>query len=399
MKNLIIILILGLSIKSYSQWTQISVPTTSGLNNAFFVDENIGYIVGGGDFGGAPNSTNGVILKTIDSGNTWSIIYSQNNISLNHIFVIGSNIYIYGRDEISQPLQIISNDNGANWSQTTPSFNTNNMYFSDDIIYVFDFEENTTKIKKIIDNVISTIITDVGVFGVNQNELIYVNNLFDTIYKSSDYGINWVELQTYPNNFGSNQADQAIIKSYNNKIIIHHTYPNHTIFSENNGVNWTINTDDDDTYKTVIINNNTIYSVSLSNSITFTSNLINWQTQLENGTELRSIYFLNDDLGFVLGDNGLLYRTENGGVLSINENEYLEKKIKVFPNPIKNILKLEVSQGLQINKIQLFTIHGKLVEKYKKTSRELKVCDIASGNYILIFKTDKGNITKKIVIE
>ena len=50
MKNLIIILILGLSIKSYSQWTQISVPTTSGLNNAFFVDENIGYIVGGGDF-------------------------------------------------------------------------------------------------------------------------------------------------------------------------------------------------------------------------------------------------------------------------------------------------------------------------------------------------------------
>jgi len=396
MKNLIIILILGISIKSYSQWTQISVPTTSGLNNAFFVDENIGYIVGGGDYYGSPNSTEGIILKTTDSGNTWSIIYSQNNISLNHIFVIGSNIYIYGRDEVSQPLQILSNDNGATWSQSTPSFNTTTMYFSDDIIYVFDFEETT--IKKIINNVISNIITDVGVFGVNHNELIYINNLFDTIYKSSDYGLNWQELQTYPNGFGGNQSTNAVIKPFNDKIIIHHTYPNHTIFSNDNGTTWEINTDDADTDFTKIINETTIYSVR-PNNIAITQNLINWQSLLEDNTQKRNIYFINDSLGFVLGDNGLLYKTENGGILSIIENEDLEKKLKVFPNPTKSILKLEVSQGLQIKKIQLFTIHGKLVKKYKKTIRELKVCDIASGNYILIFKTDKGNITKKIVIE
>lgn len=386
------------SINVFSQWEEVSVPTISGLNNAFFVDENIGYIVGGGDYYGSPNSTEGIILKTTDSGNIWSIIYSQNNISLNHIFVIGSNIYIYGRDEVSQPLQIISNDNGATWSQSTPSFNTNTMYFSDDIIYVFDFEETTTTIKKIINNVISTIITDVGVFGVNHNELIYVNNLFDTIYKSSDYGQNWQELLAYPDGFGGNQSTNAVIKPFNDKIIIHHTYPNHTIFSNDNGTTWEINTDDADTDFTKIINETTIYSVR-PNNIAITQNLINWQSLLEDNTQKRNIYFINDNLGFVLGDNGLLYKTENGGVLSINENENLEKKIKIYPIPSKDKVQLEIPNDLQVNNLNLYDINGRLVKTYKSTERILKVCEFSAGNYLLKIETNQGNVTEKIVIE
>ena len=397
MKKVIILLILSLSINSYSQWLQVSVPTTSGLNNAFFVDDNIGYIVGGGEFNGYPNNTDGIILKTTDGGLNWTTIYNQNGVSLNHIFVIDSNIYVFGRDEMSQPLQITSTDNGENWAQSIPNFNTNTMYFSDNIIYVFDFENNTTKIKKIENGNISTIITDVGVFGVNGNELLYINNQFNTIYKSVDYGINWTALSGYPAGFGSNQSSSSSIKSFGNVIITHYTYPNHIAYSLDNGNTWIDNVDNTTTDNAIIINNSTLYSISLNNTVAYSNNLIDWQQQLDTGSiKLRNIYFYNDNLGFVLGDNGLLYRTENGG-LGI-DNDSLEKKIKVYPNPVKNLIKIEYND-IVLKKIELFDTSGKLIKVYKSNFNKLKLCNTSKGNYILKIETENGILSKKILIE
>jgi len=399
MKELILILTLIISLNSYSQWTQISVPTTSGLNNAFFVDENIGYIVGGGEFNGYPDpNSDGIILKTTDGGNNWVTIYSQNGISLNYIFVINNNIFVYGRDASGQPLQLISNDNGVNLTQSTPNFNTNSMYFSDNIIYTFDFENNTTKIKKIENGNISTIITNVGLFGVNGNELLYINTQFNTIYKSINYGVNWVALSNYPTGFGSDQSSSSSIKSFGDIIITHYTYPNHITYSTDNGNTWIDNIDNIATNKAIIINNSTLYSISLNNTVAYTNNLIVWQQQLDTGSiKLRNIYFYNNNLGFVLGDNGLLYKTENGG-LSTNNTEILEKKIKVFPNPIKNNIKIEFTD-IKIKKIELIGINGKLIKTYKSNFNDLKICTISKGSYILKIETEKGVLNKKILIE
>ncbi len=397
MKKIILIIILFCSINIFSQWTQINLTTTSGLNNAFFVDENVGYIVGGGDIYGYPNNTNGIILKTIDGGNTWETIFSQNQISLNHIFIINNKIYAYGKDSLSQSLLVFSDDNGANWTNSTPNFNTDKMQFSNNIIYFIDNEGSNTLLKKIENNNITTIANGIGVFGVNGNEIIYVNQSFDTIYKSTDYGQNWVQLSGYPSGFGNNQSVFSVIKPFNNKIVIHYTYPNNIAYSNDNGVNWTEILDDSFTSKTTIINNNTIYSIAQTN-ISATNNFTNWNTQLEANNQKRAIYFYNDNLGFVLGDNGLLYKTSNGGGLSVNDT-ILEKKIKIFPIPTKGTIKIEIAENISIENIHLIDSDGKLIKSFHSNFNKLKTCNITKGNYILKIITDKGILTKKVVID
>jgi hypothetical protein len=393
-KKLIIIFLLFLSIDSYSQWTQVSVPTTSGLNNVFFLDENIGYIVGGGEVNGDPNNTDGVILKTIDGGNTWSSIYTYDGISLNHIFVVGSSIYAYGLNGTSQSLQITSTDNGTSWTQSTPSFSTRKMQFSDGIIYVFDFDNNTTYIKKIENGNTTIIATNIGVFGVNGNEVVYVNQNHDTMYKSIDYGLNFQQLNGYPSEFGSNQSTEAKIKSFNNTIIAHYTYPASTSYSFDNGNTWQ-NTGADNIWYCEIINSSLLLASS-QNILVSQINFGQWQQVYTFSDTLRKIYFFDNNLGFVLGDNGLLYRTENGG-LSVND-EFLEKKIKIYPNPVKNSIKIEFTD-IKIKKIELIDINGKLIKSFSSNFNELKICNIYKGSYILKIETENGVLNKKILIE
>jgi hypothetical protein len=385
MKKLIIILILSLSIKSYSQWTQVSTPTTENLIDIYFKEENIGFCI----------AENGIILKTIDAGNNWSIIQQNANINYTNIVFYNNKLVSFGVENGIKKY-FYSFDEGITWvSENTTLIPISLSLLNNDLFYT-DF--NTLNLYKFNDNQPIVIASDVGIFGVNNltNELIYVNYLYNIIRKSIDYGQNWQELQTFPNGFSQNQSTNAVIKPFNNKVIIHHTYPNHTIFSNDNGITWTINTDDVDTGFTKIINETTIYSIR-TNNIAITQNLINWQSLLEDSNQKRNIYFINDNLGFILGNNGLLYRTENGG-LSINSNQILEKKIKIYPNPVKNNIKIEFTDII-IKKIDLININGKLIKSYNSNFTELKICNVSKGSYILKIETEKGILNKKILVE
>ena len=111
-------LFLGLGVNSYSQWVSVPVPTSSGLNSAFFVDANTGYVAGGGSATWSPNTTDGIILKTTDGGTNWAAVYAQSGIAFIHIFVINGIVYSFGRTSSVQGIQDIvaySNDDGINW--------------------------------------------------------------------------------------------------------------------------------------------------------------------------------------------------------------------------------------------------------------------------------------------
>ena len=386
MKNLFILVTFFLSATVHSQWTQVSVPTTENLIDIYFKDSNVGFCI----------AENGIVLKTIDAGNSWSIIQQNTDIIYANIIYYNNQLVVFGVENTVKKY-FYSFDEGLTWTSENTTFIPIPLYRLNNNLYYTDL--NTNGLYRFNNNQPIHIASDIGIFGVNENtnELIYVNNLFNTIYKSIDYGDTWEELQNYPNSFSQNQSTNAVIKSFNNKIIIHHTYPNHTIFSNDNGLTWTINTDDVGTNFTKIINETTIYSIR-TNNIAVTQNLINWTSLLEDNNQKRNIYFYNDNLGFVLGDNGLLYRTENGG-LGINENILLEKKIKVFPVPAKDIIRLEISHELSINTIQIYTTLGQLVKTYRNTDRKLKICDLSTGNYLLKITTKRGVLSKKIVIK
>jgi hypothetical protein len=76
------------------------------------------------------------------------------------------------------------------------------------------------------------------------------------------------------------------------------------------------------------------------------------------------------------------------------------KKIKVFPNPVSNILKIENGQNnLQNSKLEIINSFGQTVLK-TEFKNQIDVSELANGFYTLLIKDNSGSvITKKFVKE
>lgn len=80
--------------------------------------------------------------------------------------------------------------------------------------------------------------------------------------------------------------------------------------------------------------------------------------------------------------------------------EYTNKKIKVFPNPVSNILKIENKQNnFQNSQLEIINSLGQTVLK-TEFKNQIDVSELASGFYTLLLKDNTGSvITKKIIKE
>lgn len=91
----------------------------------------------------------------------------------------------------------------------------------------------------------------------------------------------------------------------------------------------------------------------------------------------------------------LVYRDEP--VLSIDENEIGE--IEVYPNPIKDLLRIDNKSNNPITSLKLYDIWGSLVKKVNVVYDEIDVSHLGSGLLFLEIETINGRITKKIIKE
>jgi uncharacterized repeat protein (TIGR01451 family) len=82
--------------------------------------------------------------------------------------------------------------------------------------------------------------------------------------------------------------------------------------------------------------------------------------------------------------------------LSINTFDF--SQIKIYPNPVKNNLNIELPSGLFINSIALYNIQGKRIRIFKNQN-ELDFSTVQKGFYILKLDTDKGMYNHKVIKE
>ena len=115
---------------------------------------------------------------------------------------------------------------------------------------------------------------------------------------------------------------------------------------------------------------------------TFPSDVLGWSANLVDGGTPTTAPDFNQEIPFLI----------NGTTLGVNQNE-LKSKIVLYPNPVINILYLSISDGVEINKIQVYDVYGRLIKEYKNNS-ELDVSNLKSGNYILKIQTIDGEISK-----
>ncbi|MDL2262870.1 T9SS type A sorting domain-containing protein [Bacteroidales bacterium OttesenSCG-928-I21] len=85
--------------------------------------------------------------------------------------------------------------------------------------------------------------------------------------------------------------------------------------------------------------------------------------------------------------------------IDIKENTTIVDNIKIFPNPVKDILNIELPKDIIIKSVIIYGIDGKLIEKnmFSFDAGQLNISNLQTGSYILNVNTDKGNFNKLII--
>jgi len=102
------------------------------------------------------------------------------------------------------------------------------------------------------------------------------------------------------------------------------------------------------------------------------------------------------------GDDRMLTITNSNNDIAIYDNvplainDFENSIITIFPNPVKDKLKLFLSQG-QVSAVQLYDVMGKEIVSQTGNTQELNLESLNPGIYFLKVFTDLGAVIKKII--
>ncbi|HJY14092.1 MAG TPA: T9SS type A sorting domain-containing protein, partial [Flavobacterium sp.] len=86
-------------------------------------------------------------------------------------------------------------------------------------------------------------------------------------------------------------------------------------------------------------------------------------------------------------------------VLSTNETDVNKlESIKIYPNPAKDILNIELPANIKNFSLEINDMSGKLISTHGNESK-INVSKLPNGVYLCTIKSDGETITKKIIID
>lgn len=157
-------------------------------------------------------------------------------------------------------------------------------------------------------------------------------------------------------------------------------------------------------------NNGQLFNVSLSRNSSLEEILIANQnnTSLEffNAIDVPSLTCIQvDDPALAAAADTFPYDQWNiqDGVLfsddcSLGVQEYLDKQITVFPNPVTNVLEIGASNTIQLELFTLYDILGRKVHT-QQPEMLMNFSQLSVGYYTLAIDTNRGRLIKKIIKE
>lgn len=87
------------------------------------------------------------------------------------------------------------------------------------------------------------------------------------------------------------------------------------------------------------------------------------------------------------------------GVTALSTASFEEKKLFLFPNPVKDILNISLSENTSIEKYAIYDLLGKKVISKNTVENFINVSELSSGVYMLKVVTNEGIITNKFIKE
>ncbi|EOG6894625.1 leucine-rich repeat domain-containing protein [Flavobacterium psychrophilum] len=86
----------------------------------------------------------------------------------------------------------------------------------------------------------------------------------------------------------------------------------------------------------------------------------------------------------------------SGSLLS-NHSFAIESALKIYPNPVSEILNITLQEGLQLEKVNFYNTLGQLIKTTNHS--EINISSFAKGIYFVEVMTNQGKATKTIIIQ
>ena len=342
--NLVLITLLIFSI-SNAQWIAKTTGTNDFLMGVHFPSASVGFVVGIG----------GTILKTTDVGETWNTVYSNTNASFKSVYFINESVGFAVGNNMLKTI-----DGGNSWLLFQP--------------FITDIQEIT-----FITSQIGFLITSTGLYKTidggetwtstfsapcisisfpSQN-VGYLHGDSNSIFKTIDGGETWT-LSTPNANPGNISIVSTMFFTAEDKGFFGGYYYGAFTKTLDGGATWNcINTDCQSDIgvgiRSIYFSSATIgYAVcqSQNNILKTVDGGETWTSQNIAEATLNDVFFIDENVGFIVGSSGEIFKTENGGSLSVST--LTPSTIKIYPNPIVNKLNIALETNF------VFPLHFQL---------------------------------------
>lgn len=287
-------------------WVNVNSNVNSNLFSVFFTSQDTGYISG----------ENGLVLKTIDEGKNWTKLNSTTNSSLTKIyFVDNKEGYIIG----AKGCLLKTIDGGASWNSLYNDTLTNFLdikFHNKDVGYVLG---SNSLVLKTINAGSDWIVKKDGEQNIYTSSLILFdeNKLkiggYEILITTNDGGNHWTSQTTTYSDFCNIFFTNSLVGYKGDGYIISKTI--------NGGNTWEIiyNTNNFDDFLTELyfLDSNTGIALSLNGDILKTNDAgITWENKINCVTrkKLNSVCFTNSNKGFACGDAGVVLQTTDNGL-------------------------------------------------------------------------------------
>lgn len=255
----------------------------------------------------------------------------------------------------------------------------------------------------------------------NLLRLIIVNAPLETLDLSENLNLELIYARnnSFPNIDLSNNINLEYLECTDNQLtnldVTHNTNLTQLLFFNNNLTE--LDLSQNQALQSLHVTNNNITDLDLShnNSLTYLYAIGNnlESLNMKNGnnhnvyqcvtSENPDLFCIQvDDVGIPTQQNGWFQDPWTGYSLDCNlgiEENNLNALVNLYPNPVKDILRIDNINSLKINSVKIYDILGRHIIALNDNFDQIDIAFLNSGVLFVEFETEIGNITKKIIKE
>jgi photosystem II stability/assembly factor-like uncharacterized protein len=410
-KSLMILFVLiVLSITSIAQWNQQTSGTTKNLWGVSFVDQNLGFVCG----------ESGTILKTTDGGINWVPQNSGTIYQLAGIQFIDANIGYCASWSDNGGILLKTVNGGATWNNISlniPNTHCGGMWFFDSQAGILALGDNNyaqSKILKTVNGGVSweTVYNGgngwISFFHFPDRNNGYATMSGSRVLKTTDGGNNWTLL----NNIGGNFWMSGVYFFDKNTGFVgggEYSTMGWSIFkTTDGGASWQTVTNDYGTSIMLFTSSDIGFSIGGEKGqitkkiiIKTTTAGVSWtKDSYPSENSLNGISFVNDNVGFAVGDNGTILKYSD--LSGISNQVSSSGMMIVYPNPALDFITLKIDEANNLgSEIKIYNITGTLVksELISKNQQKISIADLSNGIYAVKIQSRDWAKNQKLIVQ